>query len=168
MISDSENQNDYGKAYNFLLSWLKSNIKNYVLEETFLRNFQLLRYWSKSNNSLIKYLLMRFYEDEIQLKYWYYDLTIEHIYSQSLKDRKNIHSIGNLTLLYWTWNWEIWNVLPIEKWDLYNRHSKNWNIKKLILDVENLSYSKDWTEEDINKRTQDLWKEIFNICYKRF
>ncbi|NJK71613.1 MAG: HNH endonuclease [Thermales bacterium] len=144
-LNSASTKEDCDKIYNELVSNLKNLLDEYVVsKEVFVNTFKELKYGSKSSNSLIKYLFMRYYEDELEIKYGYNSITIEHIYPQSKNISKlfNMNTIGNLTLLYSQGNTKIGDRLPKDKWHLYKQYDRNGNIKLLLSEIEKESIQK--------------------------
>uniref|UniRef100_UPI001C9C992A HNH endonuclease family protein n=1 Tax=Treponema pectinovorum TaxID=164 RepID=UPI001C9C992A len=90
-------------------------------------------------------------------------VSIEHINSQ-VNNNKFSGKIGNLLPLDVTLNSDIGSKPLKEKIKSYRDSNLN-TVKKFCSDYMQYGDKKDWTEEDVNKRTQFLSKLLYNdIC----
>ena len=110
------------------------------------------------NNTLAKYVLakMEFYKNKTKIDYLSNDVSLEHIEAKkSARVRKGqvkyVYKIGNLCLLYTKDNQETPNTFK-EKKEAYQKSS--YDLTNSILN--NYSLGTDWSDDDIQQRTQEL------------
>lgn len=139
-------------------------------KEEYVEKFKELNF--NKNKDTIKFVLLRREKEKDPSLALDFELnSIEHLESKS-SSIQSVNSIGNLFLLEEKYNQKKDNLRPF---DIYSQKSKKLVIE-FLKDETKYKTTKDdfgkilkrgaWAKDEINKRTEDLAKETYNLFSK--
>ena len=166
------NDKDTKKTIDNLIESLRGDLPP---EQVFLENFREFEHKGPRHNRIIRYIFNQLEINKHQdLQINPANTNIEHIQSQNPDQTpscESVNKIGNLLMLNASDNSSIGNKAVAEKLECY-RKSNSYSVQKLVKTLEEnkaqLQSDRIWMTEDINKRTEDIGKEMFEIVGKAF
>lgn len=184
--SEFYNRKDFSFFSKEIINQLSEDI---ATQEEFLANFKLISYENQDDKMKIHYIFDRFankgvkdgqrinlinyYNIQNQIKS---SFNIEHLFNQSdakSKDLEYIHEIGNLFVIPKQINGILSNSSFEKKIDIFLHPEKHRNNIKNIPGylrefAMNNKEKKEWTRENIQKRTKELGLELYQISSQEF
>ncbi len=163
-ITNANDNNEIGIVVKELKDALISKLPTY---EEFLANFSKLKYIDnyRKDKKIIQYTMESYnsHYDKSGVPINYDLMTIEHIYPQNPDD-----PIGDINEFVGT----VGNLIFVDEHTNNKLGNKKFSEKKKILEKSNifcdeyLLSSSEWTSKEIEKRTEDIAKKIYNEVFK--